>query len=81
MALDGEQLGKRLQAAIKLVDAPETFGSQAEFDAYREELFKRMGETIVTYITRHAEVYKVKIVGVKPGPATRGQAGGTGKIR
>jgi hypothetical protein len=81
MALDGEQMGRRLRAAIKLVPAPETFGSQAEFDVYRDELFKRMGTTIITYITRHAEVYGVRIIGVKPGPATRGQAGTTGKIK
>jgi hypothetical protein len=83
MALDGKDLGKKIRDAV--FDAarqqPAGDADPAELDDYRESIYEEMGKAIVKYIQDNADVYGVVILGVKPGPAARGQGQTTGKVR
>lgn len=70
MALSGDALGLAIKAAVDALSAEEA--------ADREELFKTMGNAIVSYLVANAVVTVTSVSGVTTGPSASGP--GTGSI-
>ena len=70
MAMSGVNLGAAIKAAI------DTLTGDDRYD--RDDLFRKMGEAIVTYITSNAIVTVTSVSGVTTGVGASGP--GTGSI-
>ena len=69
MALNGDALGLAIKSAVDALTVEQA--------ADREELFKAMGNAIVTYITTNAQVVVASVSGVTAGVAASGPGTGT----